>query len=201
MKKKFFILVVSTFFLLSHFAFSQWQKLSYQVPYPANKISTLDKDHVYAVNGYGSFFRSVDGGNTWENIQTNTNKVLLDVAFLSPSTGYICGADGTFLKTTDGGNTWTECITNTILHLRSLYFLNKDTGLISGHSYPWSPYSLGADSGIILRTTDGAETFQVINSIDFGIAGVSMVNFDTCFALCNTSYDYKIIRSTDMGNT
>lgn len=85
--------------------------------YYSASIRAIDSLTWYAVganidtttfNGTGAILKSIDAGQTWNNINTPTNNTLLlnkfvdDVCFLDPQTGYVAGDDGVILKTTNG---------------------------------------------------------------------------------------------------
>src|SRR5450759_1273416 len=179
MKKKpnslFFVLAL---LIIPGLAFSQWTH-SFDCNKPLNKVFTLDLYHAYAVGPNGVFFRTSDGGFSWEQVQTNITKQLFDVQFIDQFTGFICGASGTLLKSIDGGATWNSCATNTTLQLKSLCFINSNIGWISGSSSS-SIIQLPADSGIIIKTTDGGSNFIPLFIGNAGIQKVIAFNQDTC---------------------
>lgn len=202
MKKKpnslFFVLVILT---IPGLVFSQWTH-SFECNKPLNKVFTLDLYHAYTVGPNGVFFRTLDGGFSWEQVQTGTTKQLFDVQFIDPSTGFLCGESGTLLKSTDGGNSWNSCTTNTTLHVRSICFINNNTGWISCSSGN-SLLQLVADSGVILKTTNGGNSFTICQRVDAGVQKVTVYNQDTCLAICNgyTGNGSFILRTTNSGTT
>lgn len=56
----------------------------------------------------GYLYNTSDGGTTWQNTYTNSNKSLYDVYFVDATTGYCCGEELLLLITNDGGLTWNE---------------------------------------------------------------------------------------------
>ncbi len=159
------------------------------------KVFTLDVNHVFIVGYNGVLIRTSNGGYSWEYIQTNTTKWLSDVTFVNSSTGFICGESGTFLKTTDGGNTWNPCTTNTILNLTSLCFINSDTGWISASDN--IPLPSSGDTGLILKTTKGGNSFIVCQGFHAAIQKVSAFNKDTCLAISDGNTGCNILKTTN----
>jgi len=75
--------------------------------------------HVYAVGNYGGpaiLFKSDDAGDTWSKIVLDSILFgVIDVYFINPMEGYICGSgpdtgalayEGRILHTSDGGESW-----------------------------------------------------------------------------------------------
>ncbi len=55
----------------------------------------------------GQIYKTTDGGDNWNIIQTPTTQPLYDLEFVNDTVGYVCGGVGFFKSTTDGGFTWT----------------------------------------------------------------------------------------------
>jgi len=202
MKAKNFIISVTLLGILFPFlSHAQWLQ-KYEGTQFFLKIKALDQHTVFGVGYNGSILRTMNGGISWELMQSNTTSQLYDVAFPGMTTGYACGANGVLLKTTDGGSTWNPCTTGTTLHLRGLYFLDDNTGYISGSSGS-DPFQYGADSGIILKTTDGGLSFTTSYTSAVAVQAVKMFNANTGIALCNGPADSSgtILRTTDSGST
>jgi photosystem II stability/assembly factor-like uncharacterized protein len=183
-------------FLLPVTAFSQGWVQSYNSSNTFNKVFTLDANHAFVVGYNGVLLRTTTGGYSWEQIQTNTTENLLDVSFINDSIGFICGANGTLLKSTNGGTTWNPCTTNTTLALCGICFVNNNIGWISG-SLNNSGFPNPSDTGIIIKTINGGNSFTLCESIYEGIRNVGAYNVDTCFAIC----DSHILKTTNSGAT
>lgn len=112
----------------------------------------------------GGFYRTRDGGDTWTNIAPE----------ISPSPPGICGisvpdsnhiyASGKWkgpafvLKSSDGGNSFTSIDLSALAGgFNEILFINKDTGFVAGKS------PVPEEGGVILRTTDGGEHWQVVH--------------------------------------
>jgi photosystem II stability/assembly factor-like uncharacterized protein len=202
MKAKYFlfsVILMSMFFpILSH---AQWLQ-KYEGSQFFLKIDAPDQNTVFAVGNNGAILRTINSGSSWELVQSNTTSQLYDVAFPGTTTGYICGANGVLLKTTDGGSTWNPCTTGTTLHLRSLCFLDESTGYISGSSAS-DPFQFGADSGIILKTINGGQSFTTSYTSAVAVQAVRMFDVNTGIAVCNgpSGSPGTIVRTTDAGST
>jgi len=95
---------------------------------------------------------TVDGGLSWENQVSGTDRRLYGVTFVDPLLGWIVGSD--IRKTTDGGRTWVfkQKPPNT---LHEVHFIDRLTG-----------WSVG-DKGAIMYTVDGGETWSR-EAMEFG---------------------------------
>ncbi len=97
---------------------SGWRKLSTE-KYPGKQddICFIDENRGWYVNGYGSIYRTRDGGNTWEKQLEKKGTFFRCIAFMDSLRGF-AGTVGTdyfpnvsdsipLYGTKDGGKTWT----------------------------------------------------------------------------------------------
>jgi len=88
----------------------------------------------------------------WVQQNSGTSNQLIDVCFISESTGWICGWYGTILKTTNSGVTWIPTYYSTPSGFQRIIFNSVSDGWIIGQK------------GIILHTTNGGDTWNEISS-------------------------------------
>src|SRR5262245_44504028 len=69
-------------------------------------VSFTDREHGFACGEFGTLLATTDGGATWWQRRTPTEKTLFGVHFVSPERGWVVGIDGLVLRTDDGGRTW-----------------------------------------------------------------------------------------------
>jgi photosystem II stability/assembly factor-like uncharacterized protein len=155
-----------------------------------NDIVFVNKDICFLVGYGGSILKSTDGGLTWFNQVTPTNKHLQKMFFQDSSTGFIVGAGGTILRTTDGGIIWNIQNSGVDTDLYSI-FANKDR---KGNAV----ITAVGDEGIILRSTDNGSTW--INQISTPGSPLYTLTFS------NPEYgiaagESSIIRTSDGGIT
>lgn len=140
-----------------------------------------DPQKIWAAGPGGTIIRSRDGGETWEDISLHRDVTLNGIAFANDLQGWVVGEFGTVLHTVDGGQTWQE--QNNVLNLPkytrpdlseedairqrvpqlyledlfliSVAFRNEREGYVTG------------ESGILLTTTDGGETWTNVSSGSF----------------------------------
>lgn len=115
----------------------------------------LDEQNGFAADNNSKFFRTNDGGATWEEFY---HAGIHDFHFFDVNNGYCIDAYGRIGKTTDGGATFTYWITPFPNYkLEDIYFVTPQCGYVVG----------GLDCGngvcitkpVILRTTDGGDTW------------------------------------------
>ena len=78
--------------------------------------------------------RSIDGGISWENINSSTGVRLNSVFFLNNNIGWAAGGYGKVVKTINGGNNWE--VINTGLHsygFQKITFVNENYGWAMGN--------------------------------------------------------------------
>ena len=134
--------------------FSQWLPTTGSA-YTCNAIFFPDTSTGYAVGV--SLVKSIDGGNTWNSLNTPANEEDESIWFEDDNKGIVVGgiSDDPIVKsTTDGGQNWKD-ITSPFLKNKAneLFFLNIDTGFVVG------------DSGSISSTYNGGNTW---NNVAYG---------------------------------
>ncbi len=136
-----------------------------------------------------------------ESVPSNTNGQRFDdVFFLNETLGWAAnGSAASVYKTTDGGQNWTLQLAEQTPQLpgnhyfRNIEFLNEQIGF------------LGTLNNKFLRTTDGGQTWSVINNIipaPAAICGIDCVGGSTVYA-CGAYFSESayILKSTDSGQT
>lgn len=103
-----------------------------------------------------SLYKTSDGGDSWESVNSGVNVQLFDMQFLNDDVGYI-GSRGRMLKSTDGGEEWTEINLPTTRWVRAIEFFSEDEGI--AFASPQSPFSSNVQHSFF-RTTDGGETWN-----------------------------------------
>lgn len=124
-----------------------------------NAVHFISDHYGIAVGNFGIAAKTIDGGNSWTQLNTATKLHLRSVYMVNSEIIYIAGGcyntcysndSNIVLKTTDGGLSWRELPhPENASDFRSMYFTNKDTGVIVG--YPGHIY-----------TMDGGETWASV---------------------------------------
>lgn len=158
------------------------------IPFPDSttiklrSCSFVDENTGWIVGSEGKIYKTINGGSTWNEQTSNSNRMLTKVKFISSLTGWIIGGenDGNsylVLKTIDGGNTWQDYSFGTENYaIKNLCFIDSLTGWFCGSKNANSSYV-----GHIFKTIDGGLTwveqtlpseinasgFLEVSSIDF----------------------------------
>ncbi len=109
----------------------------------------------YIVGAEGYVLRSVDAGNTWLQLQTGFDNVLLSVSVVDEFTTFISGIsignqnNSVLLKTENGGSSWQLIDFPNNNAVKSIVF----TSTLVGHA--------ACENGKILKTIDGGETWYL----------------------------------------
>ncbi|MCW9097642.1 MAG: YCF48-related protein, partial [Ignavibacteriaceae bacterium] len=130
-----------------------------------NAIGSYTGEKIIAAGDSGLIIISTDYGETWETIQSGTDKNFWNIQFVTEKIGWLVGEGSSAFKTTDSGDTW----------------INQPTPL-SGYPY-WDVSFLDTsfgyictNSGLILRTLDGGFSWDVKQAGDnYGLYTVNAV--------------------------
>ena len=133
----------------------QWKELQTGVDQAFQDICCVDTINVLICGQNGLIIQTKNGGQSWEQKNSNTESDLYLIKFANDSIGFTCG-DDIFLKTTDGGENWINMETNpeigfnysSYLSRTNLFLVDADTiYLTDSHNNLW-------------KSTDGGENFE-----------------------------------------
>lgn len=143
----------------------------------------------WVVGGFGTIFRTDDGGQTWVPQVSKTTEMLYDVDFVDDDRGWVVGRSGTILHTDDGGRTWVAQQSGVGIekHLFAVDFADAQHGVAVG------------DWGVVLTTSDGGRTWED-HSLDNDVIlnDVSMIDATTGFIAGEVG---TVLKTTDGGRT
>ena len=120
-------------------------------------------DRAWISGTYGTLFRSMDRGATWQMVHPEMDVAWNDVTVASDGTVWIVGEFGSMRRSNDGGETWEDVDLETDISLMSIAFADAAHGVVVGLS------------GTIARTEDGGQSWEIvpgdIESHLFGVTG------------------------------
>ncbi len=147
-----------------------------------------DDNAAYLSGSNGYFFKSTDGGVTWDQLGYRfTSSRIRDVSFADTSNGYVVGT-GFVARTADGGLTWTEQV-------------SPFAGDVNEVVAPSANHAIaGCDGGNVIVTTDGGNNWNLVAT---GITGTNSdilaIDFvDDNFGIV-VAYNGTVAKSTDGG--
>ncbi len=192
-----FLAIVSTIQL--HGQNWDWQYGKPNSFYNSHCIQVFDENHIVAVNSFGDFLKTTDGGDTWESkriLGMSTAAWPYNTAyrlyFYDEDNGWVSEGNGSILHTTDGGDTWTRQSTGLSTYASKFDFVSATTG--------WA-ISATDNEGVVLTTTDGGASWT---SLDLSTSasrfyGLDFVDEDTGYLLGSSTH--KLLKTTDGGVT
>jgi photosystem II stability/assembly factor-like uncharacterized protein len=147
---------------------ASWSAVASGTEADLNEVAMPDASTVYAGGGC-VLRRSTDGGTTFTRVrfvvrETRCSSELAQIAFPTPSLGYLILTDGKVLRTTNGGRSFTRRATLPIGSsvpqggAADAEFTSDTTGLIA----------TGLSSPAFLRTQDAGQTWTSITVADAG---------------------------------
>ncbi|MDH5187023.1 MAG: YCF48-related protein, partial [candidate division WOR-3 bacterium] len=171
-----------------------------------NGICFVLPDIGWVVGNNGLIFATTDGGSTWFQQMSGTNRKLSRVHFIDSQRGWITGGwnDGSsylVLKTTDGGNTWQNLSFGSDCYsCEDIWFADSLNGWICGQNSSINPF--------IYRTTDGGNSWENQNpNLSPGAGPVSSICFpNSKIGWASTSSLYRtpagaILHTTNGGDS
>lgn len=175
-----------------------WILLHSTVQVPVRDIFFVDSSTGFAVGGsnscggsgctpYGGFIlRTVNGGQTWENIFIPSKKIEISSLYFVSKTSGFCAGDNMILKTTDGGATWNEYeISSLGTKMMKISFTDPQNGFVI----------CAFDK--IIRTKNGGSTWEITSrNKTTGYYYLSASNGSIYI-----SGQGKVIKSVNGGNT
>ncbi len=156
---------------------------------PPTEAYAQPKEKVFPL-GYGTnhLNKITTGSGAWTELNPKVPRVTyIGLHFVNKDTGWACGQSGAVIKTNNGGDEWT--ISETPLN----------NLLLKTHSYNGQVVLITGYDGIILRSSDGGENFELIPSgagSGIDLWGVRMLN-DTLGWVCGLNQ--TLLKTLDAG--
>jgi hypothetical protein len=102
---------------------------------------------------HASWFRTTDGGTSWDGKYFNSiTDPLIDIFFTDANTGILVGHNGRIMLTTNGAESWNTLSSGTTQALHGVCFSDANQATVVGNG------------GTILRTSDGGISWQAQTS-------------------------------------
>jgi len=143
-----------------------WYKLPFNADVALHGLFFIKENLGWVTGESGKLFKTTDGGDSWNQQTTGTQRDLTNIIFNSENVGFVFGEDALILKTTNGGSSWIQKHLDTNQGpISDATFIN---GLI-GFATTWN--------GSILKTTDEGNTWTTIHSFSGSLNYLSTVFF------------------------
>jgi len=141
------------------------------------------------------------GAEIWLEYQRDFSDIFFGgVSFTDESNGWVAGTNGIILHTSDGGKTWAAQDSGLLDPAENFdLVMAEDISLNRIHFVdPYYGWACG-EWGIVLRTTDGGETWELLDTgVDKTLFDLDFVTRDLGIAV---GIDGVVIRTTDGGET
>ena len=132
----------------------EWEISSQNISSVIYGVTYIEDETIMTVGEDGIIFKSINGGENWDMVDSPTDRDLRDIFFIDTNTGWIIGKTGTIFKTNNGGDTWIEQNSTTTSTLYSFDALNENE--------LW----IGGKSGTLLHSINGGELWS---QVDIGV--------------------------------
>ncbi len=121
-------------------------------PEDLKDIKFINKDIGWVVGRKGFIWKTIDGGSSWNHLESGTNRYLYGLFTLDENRVWIVGADGAILSTKNGGGNWNLQYVKTDSDHQAVTFSDSLKGWIVSENFN--------DGGHILHTDDGGKTWD-----------------------------------------
>jgi photosystem II stability/assembly factor-like uncharacterized protein len=108
----------------------------------------VSRQRGWVVGTKGTIISTSDGGKSWKQQESGTEKNLFSVAFVDASNGWAVGEFGTIIHSADGGESWTFQAESIDKMLNGVCFVDAMHGWVVG------------EFGTILHTADGGGSWE-----------------------------------------
>ncbi len=148
------------------FAQEDWTEQLSDTDKTLYSVDFINSLHGIAVGESGTILKTIDGGFTWQNINTCFPNNLNGISFYDATHAVAVGDGGQIIVTEDGGNTWTtHWLPGIQFNLYAVDVSPDGKGIATGQH------------GTILYTSDGGYSWSVVQEDQTG-SGWSVLRFN-----------------------
>lgn len=147
----------------------------YETGYWLEAVDFVDAETGWAA-GAEPILRTTDGGDSWEQLDSEGDRGWFDVAALDETTAWVVGLDDddpAIMRTTDGGDQWASVAPDLgETAPKGVAFADAQTGWVVGQE------------GLILHTTDGGDDWEAQDAdIDERLLDIAAIDGQTAWAV------------------
>ena len=186
--------ILFLFLLVTHICFSQWHTHQPFANINLNSGCYSSEQKAFIVGEYGSVFRSVDGGLSWQSIYFPHKSTLNSISYVDNMIGFIVGDYGRIFKTDFYGIIWDDISIADFFHIQDVVFKDYENGVvvgtkqirIDGRTYYLPSIHLTTDAGLswiekcfdVRGKLNSVSYFDEENIITVGDSGKVLISND-----------------------
>lgn len=147
----------------------------------------LNANTGYLVGSGGKVLTTIDGAESWSEIDLGTENTLYDIFFCDDSHGWITSDTGSIFRTNDGGLNWESIETGMMEYIRKCFFINQYIG-----------YCVLRYDNTLFKTADGGISWEACQTpMDSDIEDLWFFSDDSGFI----SYFDTVYKTVDGGTS
>ena len=178
MNKIIFYISFYTIFIFQNFTLSQWVQLNSTTSKSLYSIKFINQDTGFVAGAEGTFLKTTDGGDSWNQIISGTTIKFDDIFFVSERIGFIIGGyggngTGTILKTTNSGSDWFELNFDSSYTPNTIFCVDSNVIFVGGYTF-------------IARSLNGGLNWEFKDFGNTNISSIYFINNNIGFATAST---------------
>lgn len=130
----------------------------------------------YASEATGNILKTTNGGTSWIAVTSGIATPLFITCFTTANSGIVAGDNGNIRITNDAGASWSGVTSGSIDFLTGTDFYDSNNGVVVGGN-------VSANTGVILTTTDGGNSWSSYNPGTSRLYRIDFVNANLGFAV------------------
>ncbi len=161
-------------------------------------IKYASEQTVFAAGQLGMVLKSMDGGETWEKLETPFYERITAIDIKSEEILVLAGTNGLIAISNNGGDSWEISETNTNTNLRSIVFKGDNSIIASGEEKTLIKSDDGGNTWVHLQIPEDLIS-NPHDKITWSYLGITVTSDAMFVGVDGTGMPFQILKSEDGG--